>query len=774
MDQRGGRSECCAATDFPWCAGRHSVKPARMHAVASSDELIDRSGRIRAPWQPVMAAVQDIGPEELARRTNALNRQMRLAAPFGAVLSRHYDPLPAPLTASEFAFLESGLQQRARLLNAALDDIFGSQELLREGLLPPALVLGNQHFLRSLHTREKLHYPRLSFYAADIIRGLDGRFQLLRDHTGVIPGLGHALSMRRLAASNLPELFRAGGLRSLRPAREMLIDHLQRNAEGGLVAVLSAGAASPAEALDMMDDALLARALGVLLIEPGDLATRNGALHMKTLSGLLHVSTLIRGLSGIDLDPLEQGGRPGAGIPGTFGAIRAGVLTMLNAPGSGLMEAPELAGYIQPLFQRLQNSFPILPRASSDPLTSASKAPFASDGHLVSMPLFFRLYTWHDGQDWQVLPGGLGFGLEPNTGTRHAYGETAQEAVVMGIKDVWVLDADEPHMISGASPAEPPERTKFLAATHLPARVADNLFWLGRSVERLESASRLLMLALPRLESGTSLPRDIAERALIAKCLAQAGLLPADLAGSFVSGRLLRATLARRKPIAGLLKEVSRLTNAASERLSPSMLATVRFALNQAMEALPNEESALPTMLSFAATFAGIAAENMSRDGGWLFLEMGRRLERGETLAESLAILLDAPPERLEPGMALGIELADSVLSYDLRHAGILAPAPVLAMLLTDPGNPRSLGYQCTALRSCLERLGADDDAESARQLQIEVVNLAGATSDLNAPLSGIGVRLRLLSDRVHRRFFTLLPEAHQLEDEEELEAATE
>jgi len=725
-----------------------------------------------------MDAVRDIGPEELSRRSAALNRQMRLAAPFGATAKRHYDPLPAPLTAAEFAVLEGAVQQRARLLNATLEDIFGAQDLLREGYLPPALVLGSRHFLRSLRTGRPLGFPRLSFYAADVIRGADGRFQLLRDHTGVIPGLGHALTLRRQEAGIVPELFRAGGLRSLRPAREMLVDHLQRHAGGGLVAVLSAGAASLAEAQDMMDDALLARALGVLLIEPGDLATRNGALHMKTLSGLLHIATIIRGLSGIELDPLEQGGRPGAGIPGLFGSIRAGVLTCLNAPGSSIVETVELTGYIDRMFERVLGEQPILPTAAGDAMAIASRAPFVSGNSLVSMPVFFRLYAWHDGADWQVLPGGLGFGLGLRPGGSEGRAAPdglrgmGQNAVVLGLKDVWVLDADEPHLISGAAHVEPQERAKFLAAAHLPSRVADNLFWLGRSVERLESASRLLMLALPRLESGTSLPRDVTERGLIARCLAQAGLLPAELAGASVSGRLLRGTMARRKPIAGLLREVARLVNAASERLSPSMLATVQLALHQAEEALPNEESALPTMLSFAATFAGIAAENMSRDGGWLFLEMGRRLERGETLAESLAILLDAPVERLEPGMALGIELADSVLSYDLRHAGILAPAPVLAMLLADGGNPRSLAYQCNALRSCLERLGADDDAASAHALMVEAVNLAGSTNGLMKPLGAIGARLRLLSDRVHRRFFTLLPEAHQLEDEEELEVA--
>jgi uncharacterized alpha-E superfamily protein len=619
------------------------------------------------------------------------------------------------------------------------------------------LVFGKSQFLRSLHTSAPLPYPRLSLYAADLIRGQDGRFQVLRDHTGIIPGLGHALTLRRVATTLLPELFRAGGLRSLRPAREMLVDHLQRESQGGLIAVLSAGTSSPAEAVDMMDDALLARALGVLLIEPGDLAARNGALHIKTLSGLLHVATLISGLSGVDLDPLEQGFRPGAGIPGAFGAVRAGALSILNAPGNSLLEDPDFLPYFDDMFQRLLGEPAILSATLGDPLKLASKAPFISGTSLLSTALVFRLYAWHDGSTWQVLPGGLAFGLDQN-------------AVASGMKDIWVLDADEPHFFSGAPPAiEPPPRAPFLPAANLPSRVADNLFWLGRSVERLESSARLLMLALPRIESGTSLPRDAAERSLLARSLAQAGLLPEDIASGSVSGRFLRQTLARRRPIAGLVKEVDRLVTASSERLSPSMLTTVQFALGQATDSLAsNEEAALPFMLSFAATFAGIAAENMSRDGGWLFLEMGRRLERAETLADSLSILLDAAPERLEPGLALGIELVDSVLSYDLRHAGILAPAPVLNMLLADLNNPRSLGFQCAALRGALLRLGADDDAEAARLLVREAVDLAECSTDLTTPLANIAARLRLLSDRVQRRFFTLLPEAHQLDDDED------
>ncbi len=703
-----------------------------------------------------MAAVRRLGPEQFARRATALNRMTDLAGPFGDAPRSIYDPLPVLLTAGEFSELEGAIRQRARLLGWVLEDLYGPQSLLRLGRIPPALVLGQRHFLRGLHTSAPLAAPRLALYAADLVRTPNGSFRLLRDHAGAISGLGHALSLRRLAAGTLPEIFPAGGLRSLRPAREMLVDHLYRGAGGRLVAVLSASTAS-CPSPGAVDEALLARSLGLLRIEPNDLATRRGALHMKTLSGLLPIATLIRGISGIDLDPLEQGGRPALGVPGAFGALRAGVLVIWNAPGTALVEAAELLPFLDRLCEPLLGESPLLLRATEEDRALASRAPFADGQVIASAPIGFRLFAWNDGEQWRVLPGGLGLPLEASR----------PEASSLGFKDIWVLESEEDSYIVGPPPVEPPDFAPFLAAAHLPSRLADNLFWLGRSVERLEAACRLLMLALPRLESGTSLPRDIAERTLLIHCLARAGLVSADIAGGTASGRLLRQTLAGGRPIDGLVKEVGRLIDASSERLSPSMLATVRFALRQTADSLPDEGTALPMLLSFTATFAGIAAENMSRDGGWLFLEMGRRLERGESMTESLAILLDAPLDRLEPGMALSIELADSVLSYDLRHAGILSPGPVLSMVLADLFNPRSLAFQCAALRACLERLGADDDAETAHQLQREVTNLVGVASDLREPLREIAAKLRLLSDRMHRRFFALLPEAHALEENE-------
>lgn len=736
-----------------------------MLSVPLLSETLDHQGRVRSSWGPVMAAIRALGHEELLHRAGALNRRVSLTSPLNDQARPGYDPLPALLTAAEFATLESAIRQRANLLSMTLEDLYGPQNLLYQGQIPPALILGAPHFLRSMHTRTPLSSPRLGLYALDIIRAADGQFKVLRDYTGVIPGLGHALTLRQLTTGFLPELFRASLLRSTRPAREMLMDHLQRSAQGGLITVLSGGGRKPAipqetDACDELNDALLARALGLLMIEPTDLAARNGRLHIKTLGGLLPVSVLIRGISGINLDPLEQGGKPGTGVTGCFGAVRAGALSMLNAPGSALLESAGLRPYIQQLFQTVLNESPLLTTLDPDDTIKASYAPFVgANGLLTSAPFCFRLFAWHDGQTWQVLPGGLGVPLG-----------AGDDDSKPGLKDLWVLDDEEPHLVAGIESSDPPEKAKFLAAAHLPSRLADNLFWLGRSVERLETAVRLLMLAIPRLESGTSLPRDLAERTLLSRCLIQAGLLPDDVAGPNISGRMLRQTLAKRLPVVSLLKEVERLVDAASERLSSSMLATVRFALRQALEVPLEDEASLSSLLIFTSTFAGIAAENMSRDGGWLFLEMGRRLERGEALANLFSVLLDGPVERMGPGMALGLELADSVLSYELRYDGIIAPGPVLTLLLADQSNPRALAFQCHALQACLERLGSGNDAQIIQILLQNIASLDNTGDGLQPSLRDIANTLRSLANRVQRRFFTLLPEAHTLEDDNFLE----
>jgi uncharacterized circularly permuted ATP-grasp superfamily protein len=117
--------------------------------------MVDGGGRLRPQWSRLIGAVATLGAEELAGRARTLDA---LAAEEGArgllpgagqaTTSRRLDPVPIPLSAAEFAQLERGLAQRARLLDAVLRDVYGPQALLAEGLLPPALVFANPAFLR--------------------------------------------------------------------------------------------------------------------------------------------------------------------------------------------------------------------------------------------------------------------------------------------------------------------------------------------------------------------------------------------------------------------------------------------------------------------------------------------------------------------------------------------------------------------------------------------------------------------------------------------------
>lgn len=732
-----------------------------MDDILPCDEMIDHAGHIRAPWRPVLDVMMSLGTAELGARKAALDRQARFNAPFGAIAPGRYDPLPVPLTEFEFAGLEAAVRQRATLLGALVEDIYDRQTLLDDGTVSPDLVFPNPGFLRSLRNGSPLASPRLGLYGVDVIRLPEGGFQIVADHTGAVPGLGHALAIRRFAAGVLPELFRGVTLMSQRPAVDSWQDYLHGLAGYRPVAVLASPPGTVAGG-DPVDCALLARAIGAMLLEPGDLAVRGGLVQLKTLGGLVPVPVLIRRLTGQHIDPLEMGGKPGGGISGLLGALRAHRLIMLNAPGSAMVEAPGFAALLPQLARQILGQELMLGYGPAD--GRESRVPLAGIDRrangLDHAPLTMRLFAWHDGHGWQVLPGGLGFARLPDGG------------VLM--KDIWVMEASEPRQITGARAAEPPPRSNSLAAIGLPSRVADNLFWLGRAVERLEWAARLMMLALPRLTSGTSLPREAAELGLLGRCLAHAKLIPRELGGKFSSGRLLRSALARRRRLGSLAAEVSRLLTASSERLSPSMLATVESSLETTRAAIAlDEETAVPSVLGFAACFAGIAAENMSRGGGWLFLEMGRRLERAENASESLAILLDGPEERLQPGLGLGIALADSVLSYELSYAGVIAPAPVLDMLIADASNPRGLYFQCAALYDVLQRLDAVDDALEAKRLMEEARSMGArlpppGQDSLPLRLTVLADRLRGLSDQIERRFFTLLPVAHQMDEDEQ------
>jgi uncharacterized circularly permuted ATP-grasp superfamily protein/uncharacterized alpha-E superfamily protein len=801
------------------------------------DEMVDGKGGLRPQWRSLLGVLAGLGHGVLAERARRLARVMEEEGvtsllPGSPPDPWRFDPIPLPLSQIEFAALENGLAQRAELLDAVLADVYGPQHLLANGVLPPALVYANPAFLRPCRHAgiEPLH-----FYAADLVRAPDGAWHVLADRTGLADGLAHALQNRRRLGRIVPELFTSQLLCHIEPFVELCLDTLRRITPSGTAALLTPGHADPA----WYGHVLLARELSCALVEGGDLTVRDGRLFLKTLRGLQPIEVLLRGVPGSSVDPLElESGA--AGVPGLLAAARDHV-AILNNPGSGLAEAPALAAFLPDLAMHLLGqplALPSVPtvwleraadkakvlanprdwclrpaldagvppvalaalaedkrrawfervqaapwRFAASAALSPSVAPCLDGEGLAPRPLLIRLFLVRDRLGWRAMQGGLGCVLA----------DDAQAWPVTGpliAKDIWVL-AQDPAALDGPAADRTPPLAIRRTAGDMPSRVADNFFWLGRYLERLEGAARLLRIAIGRVVQPAPTPHEIAELDVLIACLSQAGLLNAEaIAGLGPAGlgpALLRVA-GSWGSIHALLGRVSRMTGLLRDQVTGEMQTVTARGLREVEDAVDQIDArsegqaldatlqATARVLAFAATLSGLAAENMVRGGGRLFLDLGRRVERAQSVADQIACALEFPgvtqqPGRVEHGLRLALELCDSSITYRSRYLAVLQPAPALDLLLADDGNPRGLAFQLAAMRTLLGEIAGRGDpslALEAAALQEEpqaMVSSVSEAADQSVAALFLPARLRRLrdavaelSDRVSRRYFALLP----------------
>jgi uncharacterized alpha-E superfamily protein len=327
----------------------------------------------------------------------------------------------------------------------------------------------------------------------------------------------------------------------------------------------------------------------------------------------------------------------------------------------------------------------------------------------------------------------------------------------------------------------------------MPSRVADDYFWLGRYLERLEGGARLLRVTIGRLSRPAPTPHEAAELDVLTACLAQAGLLNAETIaglGPAGLGQALLRVAGSWGSIHALLGQVSRVTGLLRDQVTGEMHAVTARGLHEVEDALGRIPArgdgpaldatfeAMSRVLTFSATLSGLAAENMVRGGGRLFLDLGRRVERAQAVADQIACALEFPgvaqqPARVEHGLRLALELCDSSITYRSRYLAVLQPAPALDLLLADDGNPRGLAFQLGAMRALLSEIGGGTDtslAAAVTALEDEpqaMVRAVAEAADQSVAALFLPARLRALrdavadlSDRVSRRYFALLPTA--------------
>jgi uncharacterized circularly permuted ATP-grasp superfamily protein/uncharacterized alpha-E superfamily protein len=319
---------------------------------------------------------EHLGPtarHELDRRARALARQVRdngityniYADQDGPQRPWSLDLLPLIVTRQSWQEIEAGVLQRARLCESIMADIYGEQRLLRDAMIPPALVHGHSGYLREMRGQPRCDLQRyLHIVAFDLVRCPDGRWAVVSQRTQAPSGLGYLLENRLLVSTHFPSAFESMAIAPIAPAYQALVASLKNASPAGHrahVALLTPGPYNET----YFEHAYLARHLGLTLVEGHDLTVREDRLYLRTLGGLEQVDVLLKRLDDEFLDPLELRPDSTLGVPGLLQAVRAGQVIVANTPGSGFLESPGLMGFLPAISEILLGQSLCLPAMDS-------------------------------------------------------------------------------------------------------------------------------------------------------------------------------------------------------------------------------------------------------------------------------------------------------------------------------------------------------------------------------------------------------------------------
>ncbi|BAM90989.1 hypothetical protein S58_50100 [Bradyrhizobium oligotrophicum S58] len=725
------------------------------------DEFIGADGQPRPVWTRFADTFAALAPTDIERRFASADRHLREAGVTyrspgdNAERSWPLSHLPLLIDEAEWTQLSQGIIQRAELLERVLQDIYGEGRLLASGALPAAAVAGSSEYLRPVCGIKPPGGRFLSIYAADIGRGPDGRWWVLSDRTQAPSGMGYALENRLVLSRAFSSIYKSMNVERLAPFFEAFRDALRASADRDepRIGVLTPGTFSET----YFEHATLARYLGFLLVEGDDLAVSGDRVHIRTVAGLKRLDVLLRRLDSNSLDPLELDAASRLGVAGLMDVVRKGGVVLANMPGSGVLEARALLGFVPSLCRRVlgedlkiphiatwwcgqksardevlsrldefaiegaygravpgfANSGPVLVSelsvAERERLRAAiaqrgidyvgqevvrlSTTPVWEGGRIAPRPFVLRVFAAATADGWTVMPGGFCRIADALDARAVSMGDGARAA------DVWVV-ADKAVAAHSLLPGSDNVRIRRIAGV-LPSRAADNLFWLGRYLERAEATLRLIRaLAAQHRDPGKGAPAQLNAAERIQRLLLAWGAIAqtSRTQGPRVADEALQAE-DRFGSALSLLKSAQRTAVSLRERLSPDAWQVITEMSNRLAEDVDDDDAILSTaelLLEKLASFAGLAQENMNRAAGWRFLDMGRRAERAINTARFARQFGydEATPEDLD----ILLTLVDCQITYRSRYLIGPSLAPIRDLVVLDLYNPRSVAFQIEVL----------------------------------------------------------------------------
>ncbi|HET8926522.1 MAG TPA: circularly permuted type 2 ATP-grasp protein [Microbacterium sp.] len=788
------------------------------------DEVVAPDGGFRPAFKDVASVALGLTADEVRRVHGEITR---LLADEGVTYVRsdrgpqpwQLDPVPLLVDAATWASLEVGLAQRAELLNALLADLYGPRQLIADGIIPAAAVVGHAGFVRALARPDRPDTTPLVLSGTDLGRDTAGNWHVLADRVQAPSGLGFAMQNRRALSQVLPDLYGESAPHRIDPyfaaVRAALADTAPDVAEPRIV-VLSPGTYSETA----FDQAAIAAALGFPLVQGEDLVVRNGWVWLRPTGWpqawpAERVDVILRRVDAEWCDPLEMRAGSRLGVAGLTEAVRRGRVRVVNGLGAGVLENPGLLPYLPAACEALlgeQLRLPSAPtwwcgeQASRDlvldrlaagdpglivrPIDAPRKAvadlsaqqlregilaaphryvgqdrlPLSqapvwdAAGRIDPRALVFRAFTVRYRSAYRPLIGGMA-----------TVREHPDDPPVS--KDVWVLKGEASDPDQGLAEITAPDVARTVPV--LGPRSLEDMFWAGRYAERAEDLLRLLLATNTQVDLlGAGAASRESVRTLRAALAALAGEGEVGIDGELRAllldagrpGTAAHSLAHLRDALEGVRDQFSgdtwRIFSGADRAIS---------ALRASTRAHRTAESA-GRLLAATLVLYGVTA-NMIRDAGWHMIETGRHLERALQVSRLLEATLS---DRRGPDrdiLEAVLTSAESIVTYRRRNRGSVRAAGALDLLLLDGGNPRSLAF---ALDRVIEHLaampastGSTRPERLAERLRASLTALdasalaavrGGRRAKLAELLDGVIADLSKLADAIDRLHFEVGP----------------
>ncbi|MFZ2890950.1 circularly permuted type 2 ATP-grasp protein [Sulfuricurvum sp.] len=741
---------------------------------SSYDEMFDQDKNVRPHWKALKENLEKITLENLISKQKEIDWRLEdngvtynvYNDPGGLNRPWKLDPIPLVIEEEQWKIVEEGLKQRCRLFNLLLQDIYGEQKTIKDGIIPMEVIYAHGGFMREMHG---MKMP-LTIYAADMARGPDGKLWVINDRTQAPSGLGYAIENRLTMNSAMQDLFEGISVQRLYDFFETFKALFQNNSRNfdPLNVLLSPGPHNET----YFEHAYLSSFLGLTLVQGQDLLAKNGALWLKSLKGLRRVDTILRRVDENYCDPLELRSDSQLGVAGLVQSIRSGGVGMINPLGSGVLENLGLNPFMPHLARYFLDEELILPQIATWWCGQAKELEYVLENleHLIIKTIDRvdvkhtyigkqlnkkelgalrksileqpHRYVGQEEVEFANCPTLIKESIEPRKAVIRAY-TIAQEdtytlmpgaLVRVGInsdslmisnqfggssKDLWVLGE------SSSVPLTPIFHGKSVfenSFENIPSLRAENLFWLGRYLMRAIITSRMIRTTLKYMTNASRYDHvsnrqtvEMLSKTLTHVTMTYPGFLEENrvvspfeeiASVSFNSGRV--------GSLAQIITMLSN-TNTYAKNLLPLEASRIYEHLDREWNQFCCEENPHPRymihnigkLLMQLMAYKELIQESLFADQGSILYEIGARIERSQLLISKARSLLTPAYDGVSEYEVLETLLStcESLNAYRARYRSSYEMRNVIEFLLLDINFPKSLISEIDGLMKLLPQL---------------------------------------------------------------------